>query len=478
MSRVRTVSGPRNTWSGLTVGTALRPEFGTTEYRTVELLGEGGQGQVWRVTPSRGAGPDYALKWYFPDTATDEQWQALSRLVEGGAPDARFLWPLELARAPGKEGFGYLMGLRSDTFSSMVDVMRRAVEPNFRTLATAGFELADGFLQLHSRGLCYLDISFGNMFVQPEDGRILICDTDNVRVDGQAASIAGTPKFMAPEVIRDLLANRIPRPNRKTDLFSLSVLLFYMFMMHHPFEGRREAEIACLDADAQNQLYGADPVFIFSPEDQSNRPDPGLHPNPLAFWPIYPQFLRDLFIRAFTMGVDNPDDGRVQESEWRKAMANLRDAITNCSGCGLENFLDPMDPDGREARACWNCGAGLVNQARLTVEGIRGRVVALNADTYLFPHHIEGDRYNFRQPLAVVDRHPHNPEIWGLKNLSTTTWKAIMPDDKRWDVPPGRSVTLTPDVRIEFGSKTGVIGGRVVAAGNLSRTGGSLDHEQ
>ena len=149
----------------------LRPEFGTAEYRTVELLGEGGQGQVWRVSATGSAGPDYALKWYFPDTATDEQWDALSRLVEGGSPDPRFLWPLELARCPGTPGFGYLMGLRSESFHSMIDIMQRTVEPSFRTLATAGFELADGFLQLHSRGLCYLDISFGNVFLQPADGR-------------------------------------------------------------------------------------------------------------------------------------------------------------------------------------------------------------------------------------------------------------------------------------------------------------------
>ena len=68
------MSGAQNSWAGLTAGMVLRPEFGTAEYRTVELLGEGGQGQVWRVSASGSAGPDYALKWYFPDTATDEQW--------------------------------------------------------------------------------------------------------------------------------------------------------------------------------------------------------------------------------------------------------------------------------------------------------------------------------------------------------------------------------------------------------------------
>jgi hypothetical protein len=56
------------------------------------------------------------------------------------------------------------------------------------------------------------------------------------------------------------------------------------------------------------KLYGAEPVFIFDPNDHSNEPVPGLHDNALAFWPIYPQFLRDLFIQSFTAGIRDPEN--------------------------------------------------------------------------------------------------------------------------------------------------------------------------
>jgi hypothetical protein len=42
--------------------------------------------------------------------------------------------------------------------------MRYQVEPSVRALATVALNLAQGFLQLHARGLCYRDISFGNVF--------------------------------------------------------------------------------------------------------------------------------------------------------------------------------------------------------------------------------------------------------------------------------------------------------------------------
>src|SRR3954452_6732203 len=145
--------------------------------------------------------------------------------------------------------------------------MKRRGWTSFRALATAGLELADSYLQLHARGLCYRDISFGNVFFDPESGDVLICDNDNVAVDGSAtAGVLGTPRFMAPEVVRGEVL-----PSTQTDLYSLAVLLFYMLTVHHPLEGAREAAIRCLDLPAMTRLYGTEPLFIFDPRDASNR---------------------------------------------------------------------------------------------------------------------------------------------------------------------------------------------------------------
>lgn len=249
---------------------------------TVEqFLGGGGQGEVYRANLS---GRPVALKWYFPHQATSEQLAALTTLLKMGAPNAKFLWPLELAAESGVPGFGYIMPLREPRYKGIVDLMKRRIEPSFRALATAGLELAHSFLQLHAKGLCYRDISFGNVFFDPDTGEVLICDNDNVAVDGKTqGGILGTPRFMAPEVVR---GNALP--STQTDLFSLAVLLFYMLMVHHPLEGQAEAAIRCFDLPAMTKLYGTAPVFIFDPNNASNRPLPGYHDNAIAFWPIYP----------------------------------------------------------------------------------------------------------------------------------------------------------------------------------------------
>lgn len=410
-----------------------------------QFLAAGGQGEVYRASV---AGKPVALKWYYEQSATGAQRTALEALVKRGAPDDRFLWPMDLASAEGISGFGYIMPLRELRYKSIDDLMKRRIEPSFRSLTTAGRELSDSFLKLHSKGLSYGDISFGNVFFDPANGEVLVCDNDNVVVNGQAPAscMAGTIRFMAPEIVRGETI-----PSTATDLFSLSVLHFYMFMVHHPLEGQKEADIHSLDPPAMTKLYGKEPVFIFDPADTSNRPVKGYQDNALAFWPLYPKFFQQLFIDSFTVGLHLPQK-RVRESMWRAAMERLSDLILYCAHCGKENFHDPISTTA----SCWSCKKPIVKPLGLSLGN--DRLVMLNHDTQLFPHHIDEQRtHDFSQPLASVQRHPTNPQVWGLKNLSTQNWSCTLANGSVLDVTPGRSVTLALGSTVHFGNTNGEI---------------------
>jgi DNA-binding helix-hairpin-helix protein with protein kinase domain len=257
---------------------------------------------------------------------------------------------------------------------------------------------------------------------------------------------------MAPEVVRGETA-----PGTQTDLFSLAILLFYMFLVHHPLEGKREASIRCFDLPAMNKLYGTDPVFIFDPQNDTNRPIPGYHDNALIYWKIYPSFLKDLFTRSFTEGIHDPQHGRVRESEWRAAMARLMDSILYCPHCGAENFYDSeaLKALGGSLAPCWSCKKTVPLPPRMR---IGKQVIMLNHDTKLFPHHVDVQRlYDFSQPVAEVQQHPKNPGVWGLKNLSGGRWVSTTTDGTVHDVEPGRSVTLAVGTKITFGIAEGEI---------------------
>ena len=409
-----------------------------------DTLGEGAQAEVYRA---RIGDKDYALKWYRPEFLSGDQrlWERLKVAISSGTPTEQFLWPFDLVSYPRNNAYGgYLMPIKTPEFISIAGLIGGNTAPTFRALTMVGFTLAHSFLKLHAAGLCYRDINFGNVFFNPDTGDIRIADNDNVDVNLKPGSIKGTPDFMAPEVATDLVA-----PNAASDRFSLAVLLFRIFMIGHPLRGKRELTLPYdpSDPDQSHRLCAVDPVFIFDPNNDSNRPSPGVHDCPLNYWPIYPGSLRKLFIRAFTEGLDDPD-ARVMENEWRKELCALRDAIFLCPHCGAENFFDlELLRQKKSLNPCWGCLAMLGTPPRMRMGAAYGsHLVTLSPGGQLFAHHLEGDAYNFKSPLAEVVAGP-----LGLRNLSSGTWTSRGQNGSTQQVRFNEVLALASDCQVNFG---------------------------
>ena len=204
----------------LPLGTSFLTVRGRRHGRVVNLLGAGGQGAVYTVDIE---GARFALKWYHDSIVqVDRTLRArLSRAIGVGPPTDRFLWPIDLVEVSNSPSFGYVMPLRQGEYAGMRGLIARP--PNRLDLSLARrvlvcHSVAHNFLELHARGFCYQDINFGNIFLNPNTGDVVICDNDNVDIDGMDASVFGTRKFMAPEVVM-----RRALPSTKTDLFSMGV---------------------------------------------------------------------------------------------------------------------------------------------------------------------------------------------------------------------------------------------------------------
>ena len=410
----------------------------------VREIARGGQGAVFEVVVD-GLEAPHALKWYHPASATSTQRARIAELVERGAPSDRFLWPTTLVDQPGERTFGYLMPLRPDHYVSLADLLTRRVDPPFTALVTLCMELAHAFLLLHSQGLCYRDISWANVFVDPATGAPLICDNDNVAVDGApGAGVLGTSYFMAPEIVRG--QGRVV-PSTRTDLHSLAVLLFYVLMLGHPLLGARYDALGPDDeAEGLEELLGRRPVFVFDERETGNRPGAADDPRTLN-WQLHPRFVRELFTAAFTRGLHDPEHGRVQESVWRRAMARLRDLVQECPGCGQQNLFD----DERAGRPCWSCRVPLPSPLRLD---LGHQVLVLNRGTRLARHHLHLD-YDFESVLGEVVPHPSRPGVFGLRNVSGDVWATEIPGGGRRELRSGQAVGLIRGTRLELGHGLG-----------------------
>jgi len=431
--------------TSLKVNTKMPPSQHRTIYTIIRFIASGGQGEVYEVEDKTN-GRRYALKWYFKHSATAYQKKLISRLISRGQPDHRFLWPLDMIEQGNL--FGYVMDLRPPEYKSILDLMKRRAEPTFAALCMAGINLADGYQSLHSQGLCYRDISFGNLFFNPSDGNVLICDNDNVTVNKDSeGGTEGTPRFIAPEII----VNK-GYPSTMTDLYSMSVLLFYMFMLHHPLEGAVEANIKCLDGKAMEKIYGKEPIFIWDTKNTTNRPVPGYQDNAIIFWEIYPSYIKELFTQAFTAGLKDPNK-RIVENQWKEAIARLRNSIMYCGYCKSENFYDLQKVKQGQDHLCWQC-KGVVNLPPRIKIG--NQLIMLNQDTQLFAHHING-KFDFSEVIGKINQHPTQPNRWGLTNMGKDNWTFTNKDGESTNVPPGKSAPLQADAKINFGPAEGSI---------------------
>ncbi|MFD9716263.1 protein kinase [Streptomyces sp. NPDC059076] len=419
------------------------------EVSVADMLGAGGQGEVYRVKTRAG---DKALKWYYPACATPEQRTIVEGLVGRDFEDDRFLWPQTFVTGGRHGGFGYLMDIRPDRFKGLPALFRRQLKTNPLALITAGLQMVEAYQALHSRGIAYRDISWGNIFFDPDNGDVLVCDNDNAVSEGDSTGISGTMEFMAPELVR---GDQGAVPGTQTDLHSLSVLLFMLLMNHHPLKGRAELEIRCLDEAAERRLYGKRPMFIFDPVSDDNRPDPVEHGTVLATWAVAPPVLQKLFTQNFTDGLH---DGmrRVRETQWRHALSEVRDTIVVCAGCGRQNMTEPRSST---PGICWSCNRVLMLPPRLVVTTQRPRVernLRLRRAARVYDHHLHAEptrhRYDADSVVAELVEHPQKPGKYGLTNRSRETWTTRKSDGTTQQVAPGQSVPLRAGLEIQLTS--------------------------
>ncbi len=424
-----------------------------------ELLGEGGQGEVYRVIVG---GEERALKWYSPLVLRIDRGLArrLQVVIDMGAPSAHFLWPQELVGDAGGQRLGYVMRLRRPGTVKVHALLTQEVRPSFRAVAYAAWQLTDALFSLHAKGLAYQDLNAGNVFLDPLRGSVEVCDNDNVDIDGAPSVMGGVMEFQAPEVVL-----RQAGPSRATDLHSLAVMLFRMLHVGHPLLGQRELEFPNLaEPRVMRRLYGSEARFVFDPADQSNRPLPDRHGPVLGHWAIYPQFLRDLFTRAFTAGLHDPA-ARVQESEWRRAMRALHDSVLSCRACQAQNFHDPARrAASRTQFACWHCGRAMP-AAPLRL-GLRRRgaaaneapehVIVLEDGARLFADQLGLPQFQPQAVVAEVRGEARGGLLPVLRNLCGQAWTVHEGDAER-AVEAGGAVALQPGQRFVFGEVQGSV---------------------
>lgn len=419
-------------------GQKIRVASGGT-LEVIQKLGEGGQGIVYKVKYN---GKELALKWYFSNKLSDidKFYMNIQNNIKQGAPTNSFLWPLEITEY--FEGsFGYLMELRPPEYKDFsLFLLAKARFASIDAIINAALCITSGFRALHMRGFSYQDLNDGNFFVNPKTGDVLICDNDNVAPYGENLGIAGKCRYMAPEVVMGK-----KRPDIHTDRFSLSVILYLLLFLNHPLEGKKTM-CPCLTEELERKFYGSEPVFVWDPANDTNRPVRGVHVNEIRFWPVYPKFIHDTFIEAFSYEalVGNDTEHRVQEKKWQEIFTELRNVTMRCS-CGGETFIDVTKPSCH----CINCNKEI---KRTFVLKVKKYNVVMAPGNKVYACHVIHDSDDFKEVKGEVITSKTDPSIMGLRNDTEMTWNVTLPNGTSKSYVKGQVIKLGTGIKINFGN--------------------------
>lgn len=399
--------------------------------KILNYIAEGGQGEVYKVAYNGG---EYALKWYSKIVPTDAFYNNLAHNIKVGAPEEYFLWPQAITEKV-KGRFGYIMKLRPSGYKEYGEfLLGDARFKSWDLLFKAALNIVESYFALHSMGYSYQDLNEGSFFINPNDGDVLICDNDNVAPFGENLGVKGMPKYMAPEVVLNKT-----RPNTHTDRFSLAIILFRLFYIDHPLEGRYTVQFPLTDAIGA-QLFGEKPVFVYDPDNTINRPDPDAHPNVIKRWPMFPPDLTAAFTKAFTKGLKDINS-RLTEQQWREVLIKARGMLVKLNG--KEQFVNAYLPESvpRECRL-------------LRTEE---QVIALAPDSVLYKCQIDRISTDYKTITALVKASASNKSLYGLGNLSDKEWICTLPGKAPASVKPRSFAPLIPGTTIDFGNIKGKV---------------------
>lgn len=212
-------------------------------YRMIGLLGRGGMGEVYRADDLT-LGTAVALKFLPLETSRDEV--ALARF-HAEVRIARQVSHPHVCRVfdIGTVGDRTFLSMEYVDGEDLATLLRRIGRlPSQKALELAR-QMCAGLAAAHEQGVLHRDLKPANIMVDGH-GRARITDFGLAVVGApQTAEFAGTPAYMAPEVLAGQAASV------RSDLYALGLVLYEMFTGETPFHATTIHEWRSVHADTE-----------------------------------------------------------------------------------------------------------------------------------------------------------------------------------------------------------------------------------
>jgi serine/threonine-protein kinase len=198
--------------------------------RLVEKVGQGAYGEVYRAWDTR-LDREVALKLLLGSLA-DSDARATS-IIEEGRLLARVRHP-NVVTIYGAERIENRIGLWMEFVNgrTLEQVLQQREVLSAAEVINIGVELCHAISAVHGAGLLHRDIKTHNVMLA-DDGRVVLMDFGTGRElnDNAATGLAGTPLYLAPELLSGGAATL------RSDVYSVGVVLYRLLTASYPVQG-------------------------------------------------------------------------------------------------------------------------------------------------------------------------------------------------------------------------------------------------
>lgn len=304
-------------------GVTIMSETGS-KYKLLKQAGCGAQGVVYEEARGK-----YMVKLYYPSDCQTIDNDIIERLrfIKNISMPSNFVAVVDIITKP---YIGYIMEKVSEhtPLNAYLIPDRSKPFPEWYNRGLGlyerifiGYVIAKAFAELEKSNLAYCDISGNNILVKISKGAsVKMIDIDNVYIAGKGkASVLGTPRYIAPEVI-----NGQHTPDVLSDNYSLAVILFEILRVGHPYIS--DDILDGTPEDEENALAGASSYV--TPENSTN-----MLPEDIVFT----DKLKALFKRCFVDGKNNRLC-RPSATEFEHALLEASNKLIKCPTCGAWHY--------------------------------------------------------------------------------------------------------------------------------------------
>jgi DNA-binding helix-hairpin-helix protein with protein kinase domain len=299
------------------------------KYTLTEEAGRGGQGVVYNETSGK-----QMIKLYYPGGAPQidgDMVEKLKNITRVKMPK-NFVKIYDLIESP---YVGYVM----NKVDEHVPLNSYLIPPGggkmaqwynaglgFRGRLLLGYFIARAFEELSADNVAYCDISGNNILVKvtvsgAKTGMsVRMIDIDNIYVAGRgAASVLGTPRYIAPEII-----SKEKHPDVLSDNYSLAVILFELLRAGHPYVSD---EISDGTPEEEEAAHAGKTEYVTDANSKKMLPADV----------VFTGKLKELFGRCFVEGKNNRIV-RPRAKDFQFALLEASNKIIKCRSCGAWHY--------------------------------------------------------------------------------------------------------------------------------------------